>query len=247
VLGILTGIGGHSGQYTELAGYLVSHGYAVYGFDYRGCGRSEGPRGHVDKWEEHLGDLRAFLQVVGEEMPGQPVFLLGVSLGGVIVLDYAERGPAGLQGVIASGTPFEQEAASLVLLAMARLLSRVAPRFTVNLDLDKAAITRDPAEIKAREEDPLWFSTTTARGAVEALGAIERSKAHAADLHLPLLMNHGEEDRIALVSGTRAFFDAVTFPDKELKIYEGGYHDPFCDIDRDQVMADLVDWMERHQ
>jgi alpha-beta hydrolase superfamily lysophospholipase len=224
----------------------VSRGYAAYGFDGRGHGRSEGPRGHVDKWEERIGDLRAFLQVVGEEMPGQPVFLLGISLGGVIVLDYAERDPAGLQGIVASGVPLEQEAASPALLAVARLLSRIAPSFTFNLNMDKTAITRDPAEIRAREEDPLWYSAATARAAVETLAAVERVKAHAADLRLPLLINHGEKDRIALVGGAQAFFDAVTYPDKELNIYEGGCHDPFCDLDRDQVLANLDDWMKRH-
>jgi alpha-beta hydrolase superfamily lysophospholipase len=246
VLGILHGMGGHSSQYTGVAEDLVSRGYAVYGFDGRGHGRSEGRRGHIDSWEEVLGDLRAFVQVVGEQMPGQPVFLLGISLGGVIVLDYAERDPAGFQGIIASGVPLEQEAVSPILLAIVRLLSRIAPRFTINLNIDKTAITRDPAEIKAREEDPLWYSAATARCAVEMSGALERVKAHAADLRLPLLMNHGEKDRIGLVSGAQAFFDAVTYPDRELKIYEGGCHDPFCDLDREQVLADLDDWMKRH-
>lgn len=246
VLGILHGLGSHSGQYTAFAEDLVSRGYAVYGYDCRGHGRSEGPRGHIDTWEEYLGDLRAFLQVVGEEMQDEPVFLLGISLGALIALDYAEREPEGLQGIIASGAPFEQEPVSPVLVAIARLLSRVAPRFTINLDVDKAAITRDPAEIKAREEDPLWYFATTARGGVEMRAAFERIKAHAADLRLPLLVNHGEKDRIALPSGAQAFFDAVTYPDKELKIYKGGYHDPFSDLDRARVLADLDDWMQRH-
>ena len=246
VLGILHGLGSHSGQYTAVAEDLVSRGYAVYGYDCRGHGRSEGPRGHIDTWEEYPGDLRAFLQTVGEEMPGQPVFVLGISLGAMIVLDYAERNQEGLQGIIASGAGFEAEAVSPVLLAIVRLLSRIRPRLTLNLDFDKTAITRDPAEIKAWEEDPLWKTVVTARSAVEIDAALERIKAHAADLRVPLLMTHGEEDRLALVSGARAFFDAVTYPDKELTVYEGGYHDPFCDLDRARVLADLDDWMQRH-
>jgi alpha-beta hydrolase superfamily lysophospholipase len=246
VLGILHGMGGHSSQYTSTAEDLVLRGCAVYGFDRRGCGRSGGRRGHIDTWDQYLYDTRTFQQLVEEEQPGRPVFLLGISLGALIALDLAEGEARGLQGTIASSTPLEQAAASPMLVAMARVLSRVWPRFAVDLKVDKAAITRDPAEIKAREEDPLWYAMATARCAVETIDATERIKAHAADVGVPLLMIHGGEDRISLPGGTRAFFAAVTRPDKELRIYEGGYHDPFCDVDRAQVVADLDDWMERH-
>jgi alpha-beta hydrolase superfamily lysophospholipase len=246
VLGILHGAGGHCGQYASVSEDLASRGYAVYGYDRRGHGRSEGPRGHIDTWDENLGDVRAFLQVMGSELPDQQVFLLGQSAGGLIVLDYALQDGEGLRGIVASGVPLEQEAVSPFMLAMARILSRVWPRFTINLQIDWTDVTRDPIEVKAREDDPLMFTTTTARAGSEFLDASDRVKGHPQDLSIPLLMNHGSEDRIAPIGGAQAFFQAVTYPDKEMQIYEGGYHDPFCDVNRDQVIADLLDWMERH-
>jgi alpha-beta hydrolase superfamily lysophospholipase len=209
-------------------------------------GRSEGLRGHVDGWQDYRADLRTFLQVVGNEVPGTPVFLLGQSMGALLALDYALRQPEGLQGIVASGVPLEQAALSPAMVAVARFLARVWPRFKVQLKVDKSAITRDPSETKKREDDPLWFASSTARAGMAALETINWVKAHGAELRVPLLMNHGEKDTIALPSGAKTFFETVTYPDKELCIYEGGYHDPYCDLDRDQVLADLEDWIERH-
>jgi alpha-beta hydrolase superfamily lysophospholipase len=246
VLCILSGTGGHSGMYSHVGQYLASRGYAVYGLDSRGMGRSEGFRGYVDGWEDYRGDSRTFLRVVENEVPGAPVFLLGQSLGGLMALDYALHEPEGLQGIVASGVPLEQAALSPMMLVVARLLARVWPRFKVQLKVDFGAVTRDPAEIKKREDDPLLFTSGTARTGVETLKTIGWVKAHGADLRVPLLMNHGEKDTISLPGGAKAFFETVTYPDKELCIYEGGYHDPYCDLDRDQVLADLEDWIERH-
>jgi alpha-beta hydrolase superfamily lysophospholipase len=246
VLGILHGAGGHSSQYSHVGEYLASRGYAVYGLDVRGYGRSEGHRAYVDSWQDYRDDLRTFLQVVGKEVPGTPVFLLGQSMGGAMALDYALHQPEGLDGVVASGVPLEQAAVSPMMLVAARFLARVWPRFSVSLEADKSAITRDPAEIKKREDDPLWFASTTARTGVEFLKSMDWVKAHGPELRVPLLMNHGEKDTMALPGGAKAFFETVTYPDKELCIYEGGHHDPYCDLDRDQALADLEDWIERH-
>jgi alpha-beta hydrolase superfamily lysophospholipase len=246
VLCILSGGGGHSGQYDHVGEYLASRGYAVYGLDSRGMGRSEGHRGYVDSWQDYRGDVRTFLEVVGNQVLGTPVFLLGQSMGAVMVLDYALHEPEGLQGIVASGVPLEQGAVSPMMLTAARLLAQIWPRFKVPLKLDKSAITRDSAEIKKREDDPLWFASSTARTGVEFLKTVDWVKAHGADLRVSLLMNHGEKDTIALPSGAKAFFETVTYPDKELCIYEGGHHDPYCDLDRDQALADLEDWIERH-
>ncbi|MGH7703703.1 MAG: alpha/beta hydrolase, partial [Gemmatimonadales bacterium] len=99
------GLGDHSGLYAPGVEHLVPRGYAWYGFDLRGHGRSPGPRGHIQSWAEYREDLRAFLGLIGEMEPGRTRFLLGNSLGGLIVLDYALHYPESLDGVVAIGAP----------------------------------------------------------------------------------------------------------------------------------------------
>src|SRR5579863_7569397 len=99
---IVHGFGEHGGRYMNIVGRLVPTGYAVYALDNRGHGRSPGQRGHINDWSEFRDDLGAFVALVSTEQAGHPLFLLGHSMGGLIVLEYAERHPEGLRGVIAS-------------------------------------------------------------------------------------------------------------------------------------------------
>ena len=98
VVVIVHGIGEHSGRYMNVVNQLVPHGYAVYSFDNRGHGRSPGQRGYLNAWAEFREDVRAFLKKVREQEPGRSVFLMGHSLGSLIVGDYVLRDPSGLKG-----------------------------------------------------------------------------------------------------------------------------------------------------
>ncbi|HYO58186.1 lysophospholipase [Archangium sp.] len=240
VLAIVHGFGEHSGRYQNVVGHLVPKGHAVYGFDLRGHGRSPGQRGHIGSWSEYREDVRAFLRWVSARESGRPVFLFGHSMGGLIVLDYALRHPEGLSGIIASGTPLNPGGvATPLLVATARILSRVWRTFPIHLKLAKGALSRDPAVVSAYLADPLVHSQTTVRFGTESLDTIEWVKAHASELRLPLLMVHGEADRINLVSGTRDFFEAVRVPDKKLFVVPGGHHEPHNDLGYELVLQEL--------
>lgn len=247
VVAIVHGFAEHSGRYGFLVDHLVTRGHAVYGFDLRGFGRSPGRRGHIYDWAEYRGDVSAFVADLRSREPGRRVFLLGHSLGGLIVLDYGLRRPDGLAGAIVSAPGLRPVgAAKPHLVAVARILSRIWPTFSLDIGLDATAISRDPEVVEAYLDDPLRNPHGTVRWGTESLAVIRRIKAHAADWTLPLLMVHGEDDRLAAASGTRAFFEQVPIADKELHVYAGGYHEPHNDVDREQVLGDVADWLERH-
>lgn len=246
VLAIVHGFGEHSGRYMNVVHHLVPKGYAVYAFDHRGHGRSPGPRGHINSWEEFREDMRAFLQMVAAQEPGRPLFLMGHSMGGLIVLEYALHYPEGLKGVIASGPVLAQVGVSPLLLLLARLFSRIWPRLAMNTGLDATAISRDPEVVAAYQADPLVHSIASARLGTEMARATAWTHEHAAEWKLPLLILHGGADRLAPPEGSRRFFENVPIADKERYEYEGGYHEPHNDVNRAQVLADLEHWLERH-
>jgi alpha-beta hydrolase superfamily lysophospholipase len=107
VLALVHGVGEHSGRYRNLVGPLVEGGYPVYGYDQRGHGRSPGPRGHIERWADYRGDLRAFLGLVVQHAPGRPLVLYGHSMGSLVVLDYLLQRPVGLAGAIVSGVALQ--------------------------------------------------------------------------------------------------------------------------------------------
>jgi alpha-beta hydrolase superfamily lysophospholipase len=246
ILAIVHGFGEHSGRYMNGVNYLVPRGYAVYGFDHRGHGRSPGKRGHINNWSEYRDDVCAFVKLVAESEPNRPMFMLGHSLGGLIALEYGLHYPGGLRGIIASSPLLVQAGLSPVLIATSKILSRVAPSVAIKTGLDASTISRDPAVVKAYQEDPLVHSFGTPRLSTEITAAQNWTNAHAGDLKLPLLLIVGSEDRLVPPEGGRRFFDAVTFADKQKLDYQGAYHETHNDIIASQVMADVERWLQAH-
>jgi alpha-beta hydrolase superfamily lysophospholipase len=245
-IAVVPGLGDHSGRYTNVCSYFVPRSYAIYAFDTRGNGRSPGQRGYVSEWSEFREDLGFFLAFIREREHRAPLFLLGESLGAVIALEYCLRRPEGLSGVICAAPPLGEVGISPFLWMLAHLLNRVWPRFSLNTGLDNSNLSRDPERGKDFKRDPLTHNRGTARLAIELRRAVEWIHAHAADLKLPLLILHGTADRIASSQGSRAFIRKVSFPDSELREYEGGYHEPYADINKDEVLAYTEQWLERH-
>src|SRR6476620_10119184 len=101
VLVNLHGLGDHSSLYPALPDFMIPRGIAVHAFDLRGHGRSAGQRAYLDDWRDYRDDVDTFVRLVSAGLSRRP-FLLGSSLGGLIVLDYALHPGERLAGVIAA-------------------------------------------------------------------------------------------------------------------------------------------------
>ncbi len=245
-LALVHGFGGHSGLFAPLVDGLVTRGYAIYGFDLRGMGRSPGPRGYIRSWSDYRQDVQAFLHMIGEREAGCPLFLVGESLGGLIVLDYAQQRPEGIRGVIAFSPVLGEIGVPPVLLMLGRILSRVWPRFAMSSRMDFDASSRDPEAVQRFATDPLLHSRGTARLSTEFAAARARANTGAAGFPLPLLILHGDADRLATPDGSREFVERVTQGDSRLQEYRGGYHMLLHDLCADQVVQDVEAWIEGH-
>jgi alpha-beta hydrolase superfamily lysophospholipase len=239
----LHGLGDHSGLYPMIAEALVPCGLSVYAPDLRGNGRSPGPRGHVDSWSDFREDLHRLVARVRSAEPGAPLFLLGNSLGGLIVLDYALGYPEGLHGVVALSPPLGEIGVPRVLLTLGRVASRIWPRFSLETGMDLTGLSRDPDVVRDVLADPLFHRRGTARLSTEVAGAIARVQEQAPRFPRPVLVMHGSADRMVRPDGSRRFIDRVGHPDKELIEYAGAYHALLADLDRERVLADLGDWI----
>lgn len=254
-LAVVHGVGEHGERYTGLATRLARRGIAVHALDQRGHGLSGGPAAHVDRWERYLEDLDRFLARIGDEPPtGAPVFLLGHSMGSLIVLEHAielehgarlrpRAGPP-LAGLITSGVALDPSGvAKPWKVAAARLLSRLAPRLSLDLGISGERLSRDPAVARAYDDDPRVRSRASARWGAEALGAIARVRAGASSIRLPLLALHGADDPVAPVEGSRWLIGAVGGDDALLEILPGGLHEPHNDLCRERVAGIVADWI----
>jgi alpha-beta hydrolase superfamily lysophospholipase len=244
VLVNIHGLGDHSGLYPTLVEHFRGRGITVHAMDLRGNGRSGGQRAYVGRWEEFRGDLRRFLELVRQEEEDRPIFLLGNSLGGLIVLDYALHHPEGLRGVIAASPPLGRLSVPAPLLALGRVFSRVWPRFSVRTGMDLTGLARDPVVAQTVLADPLFHRVGTARLSTEVVATIARVQAAAPRFPLPLLVVHGSADRMVPPDGSREFVARVGHPDRELREYAGAYHVLFADLDHERVLTDVERWIE---
>jgi alpha-beta hydrolase superfamily lysophospholipase len=239
----LHGLGDHSGLYPTLVDHLTARGFAVHAPDLRGNGRSPGQRAYVARWDEFREDLGALVDLVRREEGSLPLFLLGNSMGGLIVLDYALRHPDGLRGVIAAAPPLGRLSVPAPLMALGRIASRLWPRFSLTTGMDLSGLARDPAVRETLLADPLFHRYGTARLSTEVVKTIAEVQAAAPRFPLPVLILHGSSDRMVRPEGSRAFIARVGHPDHELREYPAGYHVLFADLDRVQVLGDLERWL----
>jgi alpha-beta hydrolase superfamily lysophospholipase len=234
------GLADHGDRYAGFAARLVRAGFAVWALDMRGHGRSAGPRQRVDRIDDLLDDLDAFVALARAAEPGAPIVLYGHSLGGLAVaLDAIERQPQ-VAGVVlaAPGLAFD---APPIQAAVIRLIAPLAPDARI-LAVPHGAFSRDPAVVAELDGDPLIAQASgPARTARAAIDGVARVWAHPEQLRAPLLVVHGTADRVTAPSGSRDL--VARAPAGTLKLYDGVAHDVLHEPGGDRIADDLVAWI----
>jgi acylglycerol lipase len=241
------GLGEHICRYHNLVNNIVPLGYAVYGLDHQGHGKSEGKRIFIERFQIYLNDLKTFWDMVRKENPGKKMFLYGHSMGGLIAVPYALQHQSELDGLVVSA-PLVKPGDSITgaTIIMARILSVVAPKLGVQA-LDSAYLSRDKAVVEAYDKDPLVCrDKITARLGSEMFSTMSKLEAQMPSLTLPLLILQGSDDKLVNQEGARMLYEKAGSKDKTLKIYEGFYHEVHNEPGNARVFADLEDWLAKH-
>ena len=243
-LAIVHGFSDHSGRYMNIVNNLVPRGMALYSFDQRGHGRSPGLRGHIDTFSLFRDDLLTFTSLVTELEPGIPLFLMGHSMGGLIVLDFGLNHPQSVSGIIASAPHLSDPPISPVIATVGRLCSRIWPTFSMDAGLDTSGLSRNPQTVQAYEDDPLVHGQGSARLSTELSAMVAETNANADSFQPPLLIFHGTADQLTDPAASRRFYENVTSSNKRYIAYEGGYHEGHNDIHYERVVIDIAQWIE---
>jgi acylglycerol lipase len=157
----------------------------------------------------------------------------------VYALDYQSE----LAGLICESFAFQVFAPDLVL-SILRGVSRVLPRARV-LKLPNQDFSRDPAVVRAMDEDPLLAGEVQpARTVAAMLGGNDRLRQEFPRITLPVLILHGAADKVTRPSGSRLFHERAGSRDKTLKLYDGHAHDLLGDLGKEVVLADITAWIE---
>jgi acylglycerol lipase len=239
------GVAEHAGRYHHVADLLVGLGLRVAIPDHRGHGRSGGKRLLVRDLSEFTTDLETLRTL--EVVDGRPTYLLGHSMGGEIALDYALDHQASLSALVLSAPAvLPGDDISPVLMKVAKVMGRLVPGLP-GQKLGSASISRDPAVVKAYDEDPLVFRGALTAGIGGAmLRTMETFPSRLPSLMLPLLVMSGTEDKLVKPEGAELVARLAGSTDKTLKMYDGLYHEVFNEPEKELVLGDLSDWLKAH-
>lgn len=234
----------HIGRYRHVVEALIEQGYAVYSHDHRGHGKSDGRRGVIDRFDDYVDDLVLLVEFARNRNPETPVYLLGHSMGGLIAVRYALQHQEKLAGLILSGPALRvgDELPAWKRRAFL-LLGKFAPEKLLAA-LEPDILSRDPAIGQAFIADPLCITGPTNLGFARTLYlAAEATRSRAPECALPLLIMHGEADKLTSPLGSKAFYEKAASPDKTLKLWPEDRHEIFNELDKAAVIAFMVNWL----
>ena len=274
VVQLVHGVAEYAGRYDHFARYLADHGFVVCGEDHLGHGKTvdDGKYGYFGKkdgWTLVTADVRRLRVLMGERFPGAPYFLLGHSMGSFLARTYLIDYPRTLTGAIISGTG--QEPAPLVLagklaaqLEAKRLGSHGLSTLVDTLSLGAYNrkfkpnrtsadwISRDEARVDAYLADPLCAYKPTVTMFRDMMGGLQyiakQSNLDRMYPNTPVYFFSGDEDPVGGmgkgVQKVTAMFRASGCQHVTLRLYQGGRHEMLNEINRQEVLDDLLAWLE---
>ena len=232
------GYGEHARRYDHVAAALVADGAVVYAPDHHGHGLSEGERALADDLEGAVEDLHLVYETAIAENPGPPTVLIGHSMGGLIAARYGQRYGSELAALVLSGPAVGGNPEIEALAQMDPI---------PDVPIDPEALSRDPEVGRAYAEDPLVyhgpFRLETLVGFGTAVAAVAEGGNFGA---LPTLWAHGEDDAIVPVRYTRPAIEQISGEHFEQRIYPGARHEIFNETNRDEVIADVLEFLNRY-
>jgi alpha-beta hydrolase superfamily lysophospholipase len=244
---IAPGFSEYGERYAEVARFLGERGIAVVTYDPRGHGRSEGVRGHSPRWKALVGDLDHVIAgaLAAGALPARWA-LLGASMGALVALDWAIARPEHAQALVLVAPFFRYGSRAPVWrVALAHAASAVAPTLAQPHGLRGAQLTTDPELSSLYDRDPRINRVMSARYYVEYRATQERLLASTVPGRYPILVLHGEDDRIADPAPSRAFVSALSADRVTSYFYPCMRHEVLNERERERVYHDLAKWLER--
>ncbi|MDP2469944.1 MAG: lysophospholipase [Candidatus Palauibacterales bacterium] len=241
------GLGEHSGRYGRVATCAAVAGLDFHAIDLRGHGRSEGRRGHASSFGRLLADLDHFRRHVERVGSGGPTFLLGHSLGGLVVGRYVQEfGFPDLGGAVLVA-PFVDLALRPPAwkVGLSDAADRLFPVLTMSNEIRSSMLFRTAAEAEAYDGAPLVHHRISARLWGEMRRQADVLVRRAGQTRVPVLVQLPGSDRVV---STPAGEDLARRLGGETRLiaYENAYHDLYHDPVADRAAADLVAWLNEH-
>jgi alpha-beta hydrolase superfamily lysophospholipase len=246
VLLLVHGMGAHTARWDFLGSYMAARGVTSYGLELRGFGRTpDRPRGHVDSFSVWEDDILRLREIIAAEHPGQKVFLLGESLGGLVIFNLAASHPEAFAGQVHISPSFKNgmkfPLSSYLTLIYMYPFNR---RKTLPVPFTSAMCTRDQAYAAIMEANPDELRESSLKMLMDTLSGQKRAFKSAPSAAVPALFLLAGKDYLVDESASHRLFDKLAVTDKTLIDYPEMHHALSIDFGRERVFDDILAWLQ---
>ena len=244
----------HSGRLQDTVRDLRLGNVAVFAWDARGHGRSQGPRGYAPSFGCLARDADAFVRHISEAH-GQrleDMVVVGHSVGAVMAAAWVHDYAPAVRGMVLVTPAFRVKLYVPFARPALRLIRSILPRrpLFVSSYVKGRLLTHDPEEARRYDEDPLISRTIAVNVLLGLHDAGKRLIADASAIATPTLLLAGGADWVVDLSAERSFFDRLGTRNKRMRVFAGMYHDILHENNRrvvlDEIRNFILDVFERH-
>ena len=237
----------HADRWDSVVPGLSLPDTAIFAWDARGHGDSDGKRGHASCFMQYVRDLADFfaqikaVHGIGEEQ----IVLVAHSVGAVIAATWVHDYAPQIAGLVLATPAFDVNLIVPGALAAIRLLLKLKPDAIIKSYVEGAWLTRDPEAAAAYDADPKISKDISARILVDLFDASQRVISDAMVMDRPLLFFSATADRVVTRDSLNRFFTNYGATEKEHITMQDARHAIFHDVCRDEVTTAIREFAER--
>mgnify|MGYP001552877002 CR=1 FL=1 len=246
VIVALHGMSDYSAAFDLPGPWLADHGISVFAYDQRGFGKAPDP-GIWAGGDTLRNDLDDAVEAAHAKFPGVPVYALGESMGGAVVLSsLASAHPPHVDGIIlVAPAVWSREDMPLSYRAVLWVSAHTVPWLHVSGNGLGYQATDNIPELRKLSRDPLFqhsARTDQVYGLVDLMDAARKAPEQIGDPP-PILFLYGAKDQIIPAAPTEDVIKALGNR-AQVERFPDGWHMLLRDLDRDQVLTQLDDWLD---
>ncbi|KAK9283279.1 hypothetical protein L1049_011515 [Liquidambar formosana] len=234
---------------------LAKAGFAVYGMDYEGHGKSAGLDGFVPSFDDLVGDCAEHFTKVCERQENKRKmrFVLGESMGGAVALLLNWLKPEFWDGAVLVA-PMCKIADDMkpnpFVISVLNKLSKFIPTWKIipTADIIDAAF-REPEVRKEIRANPYCYKgRPRLKTGYELLRISTNIEKKLNQVSLPFIVLHGQDDKVTDPSVSKLLYQSASSQDKTFKLYPGMWHSlTYGETAEniDLVFVDIIDWLDQ--
>lgn len=242
---LVHGMGAHSQRWEYLAQWFRSRNTSCYAIELKGFGETKTISGHIESFDIYYRDFDKIIEMLQITEPDQPVYLIGESLGGLLIYDYLHKNNV-VDGVCCLSPAFKNKmkfSFRAYLMFFWYLITN--PWRTIKMPFTDQMLTRDELIKEQLHQDDRESRDVSAQMLWEILKAQLRASRFARKVKIPVQFILGGNDKMVDIKHSKRIYNKIKSTFKELKVFPEMEHALSIEQNREDVFQQIFDFVQK--